>query len=302
MLINYVGLYLLQSYLIVYELVAANLTVNAATNIYILIPFAGSLGQIGAALLVKYTKRYKWIVVSGYGVIVLGMGLSYKYINGHGQMPQLVISQIILGLGQGIAMTTQFGVQAAVSQAGIVPSPPKLFSYSDYFYADMAAVTALYTTSIGVGNAIGSAVAGAMWAGNNPVPLGTEESMLTEWSFHKDLLPRKLRANLPSDAASSVDDIEGSIEAAMSYMWGTLARNAINDSYTSVMRTMLLVGLILVAIAFVCSLFMEDQNVKEVDENREYRGIVIGKTGAVDVLKEKVHAGQDGKPPVIEDS
>lgn len=120
MLLNYTGLYILQSYLIIYELVAADLSVNAATNIYVLIPFSGSLGQIGAALLVKYTKRYKWIVVSGYGVIVLGMGLSYRYINGHGQMPQLVISQIILGIGEGIVMTTQFGVQAAVSETGRV--------------------------------------------------------------------------------------------------------------------------------------------------------------------------------------
>lgn len=120
MLINYAGLYLLQSYLIYYEMVAAELSVNAATNIYILIPFAGSLGQLGAGILVKYIKRYKWIVVSGYGVIVLGMGLSYKYINGHGQMPQLVVSQLILGIGEGIVMTTQFGVQASVSQAGRV--------------------------------------------------------------------------------------------------------------------------------------------------------------------------------------
>jgi MFS family permease len=129
MLINYAGLYLLQSYLIYYEMVAADLSVKAATNIYILIPFAGSLGQLCAGILVKYIKRYKWIVVSGYGVIVLGMGLSYKYINGHGQMPQLVVSQLILGIGEGIVMTTQFGVQASVSQSGIVKSvcKPLLF-------------------------------------------------------------------------------------------------------------------------------------------------------------------------------
>ncbi len=118
MLINYIGLYILQSYIISYELVAANLSVNAATNVFVLIPFAGSLGQIGAGLLVKYTKRYKYVVVAGYGVIVLGMGLTYRYIDGHGQMAKLVVSQLILGIGQGMAMTTQFGMQAAVSQNG----------------------------------------------------------------------------------------------------------------------------------------------------------------------------------------
>ena len=121
MLINYVGLYILQSYIIIYELVAANLSVNAATNVFVLIPFAGSLGQIGAGLVVKYIKRYKYVVVAGYAVIVLGMGLTYKYIDGHGQMAKLVVSQLILGIGQGMAMTTQFGMQAAVSQNGNNP-------------------------------------------------------------------------------------------------------------------------------------------------------------------------------------
>ncbi|EED23034.1 siderophore iron transporter, putative [Talaromyces stipitatus ATCC 10500] len=264
MLINYAGLYLLQSYLIYYEMVAANLSVNAATNIYILIPFAGSLGQVGAALLVKYSRRYKWIVVSGYGVIVLGMGLTYKYINGHGQMPQLVVSQLILGIGEGIVMTTQFGVQASVSQA------------------DMAAGTALYTTAIGIGNAIGSAAAGGIWT---------------------SLLPRKLRANLPSDAASALSEIEGSVVAAMSYEWGTPIRDAINKSYTTVFRTMILAGLVLVAVALLCSLLVIDLNIMQVDESRDYKGVVIGKTGAVDALKEKVHIGEGGdSAPSKEDS
>lgn len=77
---------------------------------------------------------------------------------------------------------------------------------------------------------------------------------------------------------------------AMSYSWGTPTRDAITDSFTSVIRTMLLAGMILVALAFACSLLMQDLNIREVDDSREYKGIVIGKTGAVDALKEKVHA------------
>lgn len=124
MLINYIGLYILQSYIIIYQLIAANLTVKAATNVFVLIPFAGSLGQIGAGIVVKYIKRYKYVVVAGYGVIVLGMGLTYRYIDGHGQMAKLVVSQLILGIGQGMAMTTQFGMQAAVSQNGTTSPCP----------------------------------------------------------------------------------------------------------------------------------------------------------------------------------
>lgn len=118
MMVNYAGLYLLQSYLLYYEMVAADLSVNAATNLYMLIPFGGSLGQFLSGVVVKYVKRYKWVVVSGYATIVLGMGLSYKYIDARGQMPQLVVAQLIAGLGAGIVATTQFGIQASVSQAG----------------------------------------------------------------------------------------------------------------------------------------------------------------------------------------
>ncbi|CAK7205700.1 hypothetical protein SEUCBS139899_008479 [Sporothrix eucalyptigena] len=118
MVVNYAGLYLLQSYLLYYEMVAADLSVNAATNLYMLIPFGGSLGQFLSGFVVKYLKRYKWVVVSGYAMIVLGMGLSYKYIDAHGHMAPLVVAQLIAGLGAGVIATTQFGIQASVSQAG----------------------------------------------------------------------------------------------------------------------------------------------------------------------------------------
>ncbi|KAH8698608.1 putative siderophore iron transporter [Talaromyces proteolyticus] len=262
MFINYSGLYILQSYLLMYELIAANLSVNAATNIYILIPFAGSLGQLMSGLLVKYLKRYKWVVVSGYGLIVLGMGLTYKYVNGNGQMPQLVVSQLILGIGEGFVMTTQFGIQASIDQS------------------EMAAGTALFTTSVAVGNAVGAAIAGGMWT---------------------TLLPRKLSANLPAQDASYMEEIAASITSALSFEWGTPTRDAINNSFTSTFRDMILVGLILVAVAFLCSLLLQNFNISEVDSNREYKGIVIGKTGAVDALKDKVNMGHAEKHPTTKE-
>ena len=88
----------------------------------------------------------------------------------------------------------------------------------------------------------------------------------------------------------------------MSYAWGTPTRDAINESYTSVFRTMVLAGLVLTAVALMISLFIEDQDIREVDESRDYKGIVIGKTGAVDALKGKVHVGHDVKSIPTESS
>ncbi|KAJ5914402.1 hypothetical protein N7504_003285 [Penicillium tannophilum] len=253
-LIDYAALYLLQDYIVTYELVAAQLSTKAATNIAILIPFAAVPGQFASAFLVKYTKRYKWVTVSGYALNLLGLGLSYKYINGHDHLGALVVSQLILGFGEGIINTMQLGMQAAVNQD------------------DMAAVTALFTASIGVGSAIGGAVAGGVWTA---------------------ILPRRLREYLPSDALADLAEIEGSIEIAAGYPWGSPTRNAINHSYTSTFRLILLIALILEVFALGSALLIQDLNVKTVDDSREYKGIVIGKTGAIDTLKGKIHVKRD---------
>lgn len=66
---------------------------------------------------------------------------------------------------------------------------------------------------------------------------------------------------------------------------------------------MLLIALILEVFALACALLIQDLNVKEVDDSREYNGIVIGKTGAIDTLKGaidtlkgKIHVKRDENP------
>lgn len=174
-----------------------------------------------------------------------------------------------------------------------------MINYADY-YPDMAAGTAFYTMSIAVGNAIGAAIAGEMWTSENPAySLKESHIILTQPFLLLALLPRKLRANLPAEDARYINEIEGSpLTEALGFPWGTPTREGINESFTSTFRTMLLVSLILVGVALVCSLLLQNHNIREVDDSREYKGIVIGKTGAVDILKEKAHAGHDGKPPV----
>ncbi|KAJ5833415.1 hypothetical protein N7474_001726 [Penicillium riverlandense] len=272
-LIDYTALYLLQDYLTIYELVAAGLSVKAATNVAVLVPFAGVPGQFAAAFLVKYTKRYKWITVSGYALNLLGLGLAYKYINGHYHMGALVVAQLILGFGQGVINTMQLGMQASVGQKGKIPVPRIELTGQVLILADMAAVTALYTAALGVGSAIGGAVSGGVWTA---------------------VLPRRLGEYLPKDALSKLPEIEGDINLDMEYPWGSPIRDAIGKSYTSTFRLMLLIALILEAFAIAFAVFIEDLSIKEVDDAREYKGIVIGKAGAVDALKGKVHAGEDG--------
>lgn len=68
---------------------------------------------------------------------------------------------------------------------------------------------------------------------------------------------------------------------------------------------MLLISVILEVFALICALLIQDLNVKKVDDTREYKGIVIGKTGAIDTLKGKIHVKREedtgnGVAPVAE--
>lgn len=88
---------------------------------------------------------------------------------------------------------------------------------------------------------------------------------------------------------ASAAEIEGSITSALAFQWGTPTRDAINTSFTDTFRSMILVSLVLVSVSFVLSLLLQNHNIREVDESREYKGIVIGKASAVDDLKETAH-------------
>lgn len=45
---------------------------------------------------------------------------------------------------------------------------------------------------------------------------------------------------------------------------------------------------------------MNDLNLKVLDETRDYHGVVIGKSGAVEAIKEHVIGGRNGTPATKE--
>ena len=104
-----------------------------------------------------------------------------------------------------------------------------------------------------------------------------------------DILPQKLIENLPASLQSQAADLEDSVEDAISFNWGTPERIAINMSYDQTMRILLIIGIGAEVIALFFSLCMRDLNLKTLDETRDYGGLVIGKSGAVEAIKERVH-------------
>lgn len=88
-------------------------------------------------------------------------------------------------------------------------------------------------------------------------------------------------------------DIEGSVDLALGFAWGSAERVAINTSFDQTMRILLIAGTCCEAIALLLSLCMRDLNVKTLDETRDYGGMVIGKSGAAEAIKEHVRGTHD---------
>ncbi|EXJ89926.1 hypothetical protein A1O3_02993 [Capronia epimyces CBS 606.96] len=248
-LMAYLGMYTFQSYLFAYLVVDSNLSVAAATNVLVVQPFVATFGMIGSGLILKYWGRPKWVIVAGFCVNVLGMGLTLRYRDASVHIAPLIVGQGLFGLGQGMVYTIQTAMQASVPETS------------------MAQVTALYTTLGAVGDAFGAAISGSVWI---------------------NVLPQKLLENLPAALLPQLADIEGSVGLCLSFAWGTPERVAINTSYDQTMRILLIAGLCCEAGALLLSLFMDDQNLKTLDESRDYGGVVIGKTGGLEAIKERV--------------
>lgn len=174
---GYLGMYTFQAYIFSYLLVACNLSVAAATNVLIVQPFCATFATMGAGFILKYRGRPKWIIVAGFCVNVLGMGLTLRYRDASVRIAPLIVGQGLFGIGQGMVYTIQTAMQASVGEPCMLfPHPNTLIPISMIHVTDnssflaMAQVTALYTTLGAVGSAFGSAISGSVWISKRATP------------------------------------------------------------------------------------------------------------------------------------
>lgn len=115
------------------------------------------------------------------------------------------------------------------------------------YFVDVANVTTLYETLRVIGSATGSAISGAIWT---------------------HMLLSRLQTHLPAAAQGRAAAIQNSFVVASSFPVGSPERDAINQSYTDVMRVLLTITLGFMAASFLASLFIEDIDLKAVDRER----------------------------------
>ena len=201
-------------------------SIIAAGHITQTFSFTSTVTSIAIGFVIKYTHHYKYFIILGASIYLIGVGIMIRYRAQGSSIAQLVGTQIAIGIGGGLVnVPTQLGVQASVS------------------HADVAAVTAIFLTILEIGGAVGNAISGAIWTAH---------------------LPKKLALYLPDAAKESAFLIFGNLTMATSYPMGSPERLAINRSYQETMDKLLIVAACFAIPLFPLSLLMRNYNLAKV--------------------------------------
>ena len=191
---------------------------------------ASTAASIVVGLLIRYTKTYKWYMVGGACMYIVGIGIMMRYRVEGSNIGSIVGSQIALGIGGGFFnVPAQLGVQASVS------------------HQDVAAATAIFLTVIEIGGAVGAAISGVAWT--------------TNLSF-------KLTNYLPPDAQSQAALIAGNFTLAQQFVPGTPERVAINQAYQETMDILLIIAICLAAPIIPLGFLMKNYKLDNVSRSR----------------------------------
>lgn len=187
------GFSVTHTYLYAWTTISHDFSVKVATfYIYVNGVMQCLTGIIAGWIMLK-TRRYKWLVMGGVTIRIIGYGIMIRLRGANNSIGELVVVQLIQGIGSGIIQTSVFvGAQIQVP------------------HSQLAQITALVICFSFLGSSIGACIAGGVYTGT-----------------FKD----QLRDQLGGSAANStlVDSLFNSITGDLPE-WGTPNRTAVNDA------------------------------------------------------------------------
>ncbi|KAF9457293.1 drug:h+ antiporter [Collybia nuda] len=188
-------------------------------------------------LAMRYFGRYKYILITGLGIRLVGVGLMIHSRGANGSDAELVWTQLLQGIGGGFAaVSSQVGAQASVP------------------HSDVAMVTAVVLLITEIGGAIGNAIAGSIWT---------------------NLMPGKLAKHLPFLPEADRQALFGSITTVMAYERGTPIREGAIQAYDDVMKVMTIVATATAVIPFALAFLMPNWHLGDTQnavENVDLKG------------------------------
>ncbi|KAI9271902.1 major facilitator superfamily domain-containing protein, partial [Phascolomyces articulosus] len=194
-----------------------------------------------SGVILLWWRRPKYLMIIGLLIRLLGVGLMIKARGALGSTAELVWCQLLQGWGGGFAST----ISGVMAQA-MVP------------HTDMAVVTALVLLLAEIGNALGSAIAAAVWANQ---------------------MPGHLVANVPTDNATLIAELYGDITKIMAYPSEDPIRLGAIQAYSEVMKN-LCIGATIVAIfpPIVAYFFLSDVKLDDKQNHFDNRDLTGRKT------------------------
>nr|XP_018267067.1 uncharacterized protein I303_01050 [Kwoniella dejecticola CBS 10117]OBR89225.1 hypothetical protein I303_01050 [Kwoniella dejecticola CBS 10117] len=206
---DFVSFYLQYTYLYSYVYVTQTWSYRDLTYYSATQSLALTIFGITGGIVMYFTRRFKWMLFAGLCVRLIGCGLMLKARSASGNTAELVMCQVLQGLGGGFAaIAIQVSAQAAVA------------------HYDVATVTAMVLLITEIGNSAGSAAAAQIWSSH---------------------MPAALAKHVPTTNATLLADLYGSITQIATFPINDPIRLGAIEAYQSVMFKLVL-GATIVAI------------------------------------------------------
>lgn len=219
--------YIYNPYFFSWLIVVFNMSNTAASNVSVVYAVTATLGAMACAVLIRYAKRLKWFLVSGTIIGLIGVSLIYHYRTLGSKIWQLVFGQLVDGVG-----------------SGFITGPAQVLVQSHSDESEVAQTTAVFLSSLALGQVIGDALSGAVYRGQ---------------------YAKFLREQFPHGNDSWIFSVVNDMREPLKYPIGSVVRSRIIEAFNEVMRILLIPPLVLFGILVIFGLTF-----KEVRLDKEY--------------------------------
>ncbi|ORY70312.1 major facilitator superfamily domain-containing protein [Pseudomassariella vexata] len=212
-------------YLYNWALIAQGFNIMQATNLsYVNAVLTFVTGTLFGLVMWK-TRTYKWWIMAGCVVRIVGYGVMFRIRNANPNIAELFIIQVVQGVGDGIVQTGGY-VAATVN----VP------------HRETAQMTALIVMVGMLGSAVGDAISGAIYTG----------------TFRQELAKQLGAQGTPELVEALFNSIDVLIPE-----WGTPDRVAINTAYNHVTSYFFIAAMVIIAPGFLIVYFLPNQKLND---------------------------------------
>ncbi|KAJ6134340.1 siderophore iron transporter mirB [Penicillium sp. IBT 18751x] len=213
-----------------YLQVVYNTSLASAGYISSIFDIISGVELFAVGLLISYTGHFKWVLMWGVPLYMLGVGLMIYFRNPGFDLGYIIMCQVFIALGGGVII---IGEQVAVMAAA--------------GHDDVAALLALLGLFGTIGGSIGGSISGAIWT---------------------NTLPGMLQSMLPDDTVGQWQEIYDDLSLQLSYPMGSPTRVALQYAYAATQKRMLIAGTAVMALSLGFMMMIRDINVKKIQQTK----------------------------------